>query len=131
MSSKTSLTNPTDPTPTPSNPPDPNPPLTAALHRCAIIINIAERRSNPAFNPYIDRYCVIMQVISTHTEHGTIKHVGPGTVTGIETLTEEVERMLRGEYVGGVREVAFDAVERGRRDGEGRRKKRGRDCACM
>jgi hypothetical protein len=95
------------------------------------MINIAERRSNPAFNPYIDRYCVITQGISTHTKHGTIEHVGPGTVTGIETLTEEVERMLRGEYVGRVREVAVDAVGRVRRDGEGRRKKRGRGCACM
>jgi hypothetical protein len=95
------------------------------------MINIAERRSNPAFNPYIDRYYVMIQGISAHTEHGTIEHVGPGTVAGIETLTEEAERMLRGEYVGGVREVAVNAVERGRRDGEGTRKKRGRDCACM
>ena len=60
------------------------------------------------------------------------------TVAGIERLTEEVERVLRGEYVGGVREVCDEVLIRGREgrqrgakgDGEGK-KKREKRCVCM
>ena len=61
------------------------------------------------------------------------------TVAGIERLTEEVEMMLRGEYVGGVKEVNDEVLIRGRREREGEERRsvdgegkgrRGR-CVCM
>jgi len=63
------------------------------------------------------------------------------TVAGIERLTEEVERVLRGEYVGGVREVCDEVLIRGRKDGEVKRRRssvdgegkgrKGKRCVCM
>jgi len=138
MWSKAAAQSPTHSPPSTPNLPPTNPRLTRALRRCSIIINIAQRRNSPAFEPYINRYNAILQGLSAPIEQGHVEHVGLGTVAGIERLTEEVEMMLRGEYVGGVKEVNDEILMRGRREYDGgakvkgeERKDKGRKCICM
>lgn len=65
----------------------------------------------------MNRYNSIVQGIAAPIEHGHIEHIGPETVASIERLDEEVLRVLRSEYVGGVKEVYDEVLIRCRKEG--------------